>query len=765
MASLPSLAVGGATLHRLDSDPRKLLPASAVPLEKKLAYQRSPPAAEGILEASAPPLDAQEALALLRDRTAVESAFYVPLLQRCVETKSLPDAGVVHAHIIKTGFHQETFLSTSLVNLYMKCGSTEYARKVFVTLPRRNVVAWTAMITGYVHNSQPTDAIGVFLHLLESECYPTSFTIGAVLSACCALSSIEIGKQVHGYVIKYGAESETSMGNSLCSLYSKCGSFESCLKVFERIPDKNVISWTTAISSCGDNGYPELGLSIFANMLSENVEPNEYTLTSVLSLCCMVRDLGLGKQIHSFCIKFGCEQQLPVKNSTIYLYQKCGEITEARRLFDEMDRVSLITWNAMIAGHAQRMNWAKDDIKSNLSGFEALKVFQKLNRSGTKPDLFSFSSILTVCSSLLALEQGEQIHAQTVKTGYLSDVVVSSALLNMYNKCGCIEDAIRAFLEMSTRTLISWTSMLTCYSQHGRPKEAIRLFENMRSAGVRPNQVTFVGVLSACSHAGMIDEAEYYFDMMTDEYGIRPVMDHYACMIDMFVRRGRLEDAFAFVDKMDFQPNEIIWSILIAGCRSHGNKDLGFYAAEKLLEIKPKGIETYVLLLNMYISAERWQDVAKVRSLMKDENIGIIRDRSWISIKGQVSFFLANDKSHPQSTEMYNLLENLLREATSLGYVPYKSVEFSVKEDEESSNGSSTIKHHSERLAIAFGMINTTEGATVRVVKNITMCRDCHNLVKFFTTITKREIIVRDSKRLHRFTDGKCSCGDFGAFL
>lgn len=418
----------------------------------------------------------------------------------------------------------------------------------------------------------------------------------------------------------------------------------------------------------------------------------------------------------------------------------------------------------MIAGHAQRMNWAKDDVESKLSGFEALKVFHKLNRSGTKPDLFSFSSILTVCSGLLALEQGEQIHAQTVKTGYLSDVVVSSALLNMYNKCGCIEDAIRAFLEMPTRTLISWTSMLTGYSQHGRPKEAIQLFEDMRSAGVRPNQVTFVGVLSACSHAGMINEAEYYFDMMTNEYGIKPVVDHYACMIDMFVRQGRLEDAFAFVDKMDFQPNEIIWSILIAGCRSHGNKDLGFYAADKLLEIKPKGIETYVLLLNMYISAERWQDVAKVRKLMNDENIGIIRDRSWISIKGEASVFRANDKSHPQSAEMYKLLENLLHKATSLGYVPYKSVEFSIKEDEESSLGSS-IKHHSERLAIVFGMINTTEGATVRVVKNITMCRDCHNLVKFFSTITKREIIVRDSKRLHRFTDGKCSCGDFGAFL
>ncbi|WOK97444.1 hypothetical protein Cni_G06152 [Canna indica] len=762
MASLPSLAFSG-TLHKLDPDVRKLSPTS-LPPEKRLPYQRSPQAPEGSLDASFQPLNAQEALTLLGEGTRVESAFYVPLMQQCIDSKSLPDAKILHAHIIKTGTDKEIFISTSLVNAYMKCGATEYARKLFDKLPQRNVVTWTAMLTGYVHNSQPDNAILLFVQLLESGCYPTNYTLGAVLSACCALYSVGLGMQVHGYMIKYGIESETSMGNSLCSLYSKCGCLDYSVKAFQRIPNKNVISWTTIISACGDNGETDLGLNLLVDMLLEDAEPNEYTLTSALSLCCMVQDLRLGKQIHSFCIKFGCEPQLPVRNSIMYLYLKCGEINEARRLFDDMGTASLITWNAMIAGHAQMMNLAKDDIAVHHSGIEALNVFQKLNRSGMKPDLFSFSSILTVCSGLLALEQGEQIHAQTIKSGYLSDVVVSSALVNMYNKCGCIDDATKAFVEMPTRTLISWTSMLTGYSQHGRYIEAIQLFEDMRMAGVRPNQVTFVGVLSACSQAGMVDEAEYYFNMMQKEYGIKPVMDHYACMVDMFVRQGRLEDAFEFVEKMDFTPNEIIWSILIAGCRSHGNMDLGFFAAERLLELKPKGIETYVLLLNMYISAERWQDVSRVRKLMKDENIGTIRDRSWISIKDQVYFFRCNDRSHPQSAEMHQVLENLIQKAIGLGYVPYKSADISDKEDKENPPASTTT-HHSERLAIAFGLINTTEGSTIRVVKNITMCRDCHNSVKFFSMVTKREIIVRDSRRLHRFRDGKCSCGDFGALL
>ncbi|ONK58282.1 uncharacterized protein A4U43_C09F10570 [Asparagus officinalis] len=446
----------------------------------------------------------------------------------------------------------------------------------------------------------------------------------------------------------------------------------------------------------------------------------------------------------------------------MYLYLKCGKLDEAMILFEGMETVSLITWNAMMAGHAQIMALANDDAAARQNGLEALNLFLKLTRSGTKPDFFSLSSILSVCSSLVALEQGEQIHAQALKSGYLSDVVLSSALVNMYNKCGCIENASKAFIEMPNRTLISWTSMITGFSQHGRFREAIELFEDMRLAGVKPNQVTFVGVLSACSHAGLVQEANYYFEMMINEYRIKPVLDHFACIVDMFVRLGKLEDAFEFINKIGFEPNEIIWSILVAGCRSHGNLDLGFYAAEQLLKLRPKSIETYVLLLNMYISAERWLDVAKVRKVMKEENIGTLRDRSWVTVKDKVHFFRADDRSHSQSNEIYILLESLIERAKGLGYVPYKSIDMSSDEEEKASG---SALHHSERVAVAFGLLNLPEGAPVRVVKNITMCRDCHSCVKFFSLLTGREIVVRDSKRLHRFRDGQCSCGDFSALL
>lgn len=761
MASLPSVAVSGPL--KLEPDFRKHS-SSSIPNEKipSISYERIHMATQ--LDGRIDPkcLDFREALCTMRETTKIESPLYVPILQECINSKSVEETQIIHTHIIKTGTHQDTFLMTFLINVYGKCGAIEHACKVFDKLPRRNVVTWTALITGYVHNQQPHLALQVFLEMLKAGAYPTNYTLGIVLTACSSLCNIELGKQIHGYVIKYQIEFDTSVGNSLCSFYSKSGILDSAVNAFKMIREKNVISWTTVISSCGDNGESEMGLRLLtAMLLSGDAEPNEFTFTNVLSMCCIMQALSVGSQIHSLSIKLGYNSNLPINNSIMYLYLKCGWIIEAKKLFDRMANISLITWNAMISGHAQMMDDAKDIISAQTSGIEALNIFLKLNRSGLKPDLFTFSSILSVCSSLVALEQGQQVHAQTIKAGFLSDVVVATALVNMYNKCGSIERASKAFVEMSIRTLISWTAMITALSQHGRSKQALQLFEDMRVVGVRPNKITFVSVLSACSHAGMVDEALSYFEMMKNEYKIKPVMDHYACLIDMFVRLGRLDEAFDFIKKMDFEPNECIWSILIAGCRSHGKMELGFYAAERLIELQPKDAETYVMLLNMYLSAGKWKDVSKVRKLMKDEKVGKLKDVSWISIKNKVLSFKTQSCSHPLSLEVEELLGNLLERAKSLGYESQGSLEVDDEEDEEERLFSSV--YHSEKLAIAFGLLNTPSASPLRVVKSITMCRDCHSFMKFLSILTKREVIIRDCKRLHKFVNGHCSCGDFGS--
>lgn len=703
---------------------------------------------------------------MIKEGTTVETSFYAPLLQECLDKRSVSDAQIVHGHIMKTGTHEDVFVMTFLVNVYAKCGNMESARKVFDNMPRRNVIAWTTLMVGYVQNSQPENAIRVFQEMLDAGSYPSNYSLAIALNACTSLNSMMLGDQFHAFIIKYHIDFDTSIGNALCSFYSKCGRLQLALRAFRRIKEKNVISWTAAISACGDNGEATRGLRIFVEMLSEYLQPNEFTLASALSLCCEILSLELGTQIHTFSIKLGYDSNLRIRNSLTYLYLKCGWIDEARMLFNRMDSVSLVTWNAMIAGHAQMMELAKDDHSAYRSGSEALNLFLKLNRSGMKPDLFTFSSVLSVCSRLVALEQGEQVHAQAIKTGFLSDVVVGTSLINMYNKCGSIERASKAFLEMSTRTMISWTSMITGYSQHGRSQQALQLFEDMRLAGVRPNEITFVGVLSACSQAGMVNEALKYFEIMQKEYKIKPVMDHYGCLIDMFVRLGRLDEAFNFVKKMDFEPSEFIWSNLIAGCRSHGNLELGFYAAEKLLSLRPKDTETYVLLLNMYISAGRYRDVSRVRKIMKEEKVGKLKDLSRISIKDKVYSFKPNDKGLPQSSLVHKSLGELVAKAKNVGYESFEIMELSEEEDE--GNASSPMKqtiYHSEKLAVAFGLENLPNSSPIRVTKSTLMCRDCHNFIKYTSKLTGREIIIRDSKRLHRFVNGQCSCGDFGGFV
>ncbi|KAK6128307.1 hypothetical protein DH2020_037951 [Rehmannia glutinosa] len=692
MASLPPVVVGNTV--KLDSEFKKLSSPSSLPFEKKNYSTKE--LDKGFDSFS---LEFREALSLIREgNIKLESSSYVPLLQECIEKKSVSRVESIHAHIIKTGFTEELFLMTLLVNVYAKCGIMRSARTLFDNLPQRNVVTWTSLMSGYVQNSRPELAISVFKEMLQVGGYPTNYTLGIVLNACTSLSDVEFGKQIHGYIIKYDIAYDASIGNALCSLYSKCRSLDMATKAFWRIKEKNVISWTALISACGDNGNSEMGLDVFIQMLVEGVEPNEITLTSVLSLCCTMRAMDVGSQVHSLSIKLGHGFDIPVTNSIMYLYLKSGCINEAKKLFDGMNSVNLVTWNAMIAGYAEMIILAKDGVSAYLCGIEALKIFERMNRSDLKPDFYTYSSVLTICSSLVALEQGEQIHAQTIKTGFLSDMVVGTALVNMYNKCGSIDRSSKAFIEMSTRTLISWTTMITAFAQHGHSQQALQLFEDMRFVEVRPNKITFVGVLSACSQAGMVDQALAYYDMMKTDYKINPVMDHLACLIDMFVR--------------------------LAG---------------------------------------RWKDVSRVRKMMRDEKVDKITDWSWINIKNKVYAFKFGNKKH-QSDEVGKILKDLVEKARPLGYqVDETNLEMVDEEKEEAT--ALADAPHSERLAVAFGLINTSKEAQIRVIKSTGMCRDCHNFMKVVSILTSRSIIVRDSKRLHQFYRGQCSCKDFGGFV
>ncbi|XP_057858340.2 pentatricopeptide repeat-containing protein At3g24000, mitochondrial [Cryptomeria japonica] len=674
---------------------------------------------------------------------------YASLLKECAKLSTLSETKALHTQIIKLGLSESnTILANHLVNAYVKCQSVSEARQVFDNIPQRNVVSWTAMISGYAQNGYNVEAIVLFCAMLEAGMKPNTFTLGSVLSATARRGDIEQGRLAHGYIIKTGFQWDACVGNALCTMFVKCGSMVSARQVFDKMPERNVISWTAMCTGYVESGDIGQAFNIFRLMQLSGIKPNQFTFTSVLSVCGCFSVGEPGKQIHACIIKTGFEQTVPVDNAILDMYAKCGKIEDARKMFDGMPKRNLVSWNAIIAGYSQ----AEDCLK------ETLKLLEEMQLAGMKPDLFTFASVLSSCATGVSLEQGKQIHLSTIKAGVESDVAVGSALITMYSKCGSIDDANRVFGHMIDRNVVSWTAMIIGYAQHGYAQEALACFQEMEQAGVKPNHITYIGVLSACSHAGLVDDGKNYFNSMTKDHGILPSMDHYACMVDLYGRAGRFNEAMGILKRMPFEPGALVWRTLLGACRIHGEMEAGKYAAEKLLELEPEDAATYVLLSNMYASAGRWSDAVNIRKMMRNNAIVKEPGQSWIEVKNKVHAFVARDGSHPQTEKIYAMLEKLRMQLKGAGYVPDTNF---VLHDMEEELKESILWHHSERLAIAFGLISIPSGTPIRIVKNLRVCGDCHTATKFISKIVGREIVVRDANRFHHFKDGLCSCSDY----
>ncbi|XP_057822921.2 pentatricopeptide repeat-containing protein At1g11290, chloroplastic isoform X2 [Cryptomeria japonica] len=661
--------------------------------------------------------------------------------------KSIVGGKKLHGHMIKTGFPTDTFMENTLANMYAKCGFMDYARQVFDRMYERNVVSWTTMIAGYAQNWRGEEALEFYKMMLGEQLKPNQFTFASVLRACANLASAEHGKQIHAHVIKLGFASNVTMGNALVTMYSKSGNVENAINVFDGMSERDVVSWSALIAGCAQNGHGAEAQNLFSQMQWEGIESDKYTFSAVLVCCTGLEGLELGKQVHSYIIKMDFESDALLESTLMTMYAKCDAMESARKLFNQMLELDVVTWTAMIAGYARSGH-----------GEESLILFSQMLRSGPDPDSFSLTSVLGVCADLAIVNQGRQFHAQAIKRGLELDISVGSALITMYAKCSCIEDAHEVFDKMVMPDVIPWTAMIAGYALHGLGKEAIQLFEQMQSAGIKPDHITFVGVLSACSHVGLVDEGRKYFDCMSRNYGITPCMEHYACIVDQLGRAGHLDEAERIINEMPFEPSAFVWGIFLSACRTHGNIKLGKRAAEQLLELEPKESAPYVLLSNIYAMENRWDDVSKVRKMMKDRGVAKEPGQSWIVVKEKVHAFYVEDTSHPQTEEIYTKLEELSGQIADAGYVQdTKFVLQNLEEDQKEHN----LSHHSEKLAIAYGLISTKPGIPVRVFKNLRVCGDCHNATKFISLVTKREIVLRDANRFHHFKDGVCSCGDY----
>lgn len=716
------------------------------------------------------------------------------ILKACGELPSFHRGIAVHATICSNGFESNVFVCNALVAMYSRCGVLEGARQVFDEICQRgidDVVSWNSMVAAYVQNSEPSSALVLFAGMTESNPtrLPDVVSLVNVLPVCASLGMLLPGKQVHGYAVRHELFVDLFVGNAIIDMYAKCGTMEEARRVFERMECKDVVSWNALVTGYAQSGNFDDALQLFEKMHAEKMtlnvvtwsaviagyaqrgcgiealdvfrqmqlsgsEPNAVTIISLLSACAAVGALLQGKEIHAYVLRRLMKwnvDDLMVKNGLIDMYSKCKSANVARLIFNSvlLAERNVVTWTVMIGGYGQHGD-AND----------ALELFSQMLQIGNPmPNAFTISCALMACVRLSALRFGKQIHAYVLRNCYEAAMLfIANCLIDMYSKCGDIDAARTVFDRMSQRNSVSWTSLMTGYGMHGRGEDALQVFDRMCKAGLVPDDVTFVVVLYACSHAGMVDRGIHYFRSMEKDFGVAAGVEHYACMVDLLGRAGCLGEVQELIKSMPMKPNSVVWVALLSACRIHANVELGEYAAGRLLELESENDGSYTLLSNIYANAGRWRDVARIRSLMKKTGIKKRPGCSWIQgKKGTVAFFVG-DSSHPRSQQMYEVLRTLIQRIKAIGYVPETSYALHDVDDEEKSY---LLTEHSEKLALAFGIMTTPPGAPIRITKNLRVCGDCHSAITFVSKIVDHEIVLRDSSRFHHFKKGSCSCGGY----
>lgn len=625
------------------------------------------------------------------------------------------------------------------------------AHQLFDQIPQPDLVSYNTLISAYADCGETEQALSLFKDMRDRSFDMDGFTLSGLITACC--SNVFLMKQLHCFAVYGGFDNYTSVNNSLLTYYGKNGLLDEAKRVFHEMDEiKDEVSWNSMIVAYGQHRKGEKALELFQEMVRMGVVVDMFTLATILTAFTCVEDLLGGLQFHAKLIKCGFHQNSHVGSGLIDLYAKCsGGMQDCRKVFEEIRSPDLVLWNTMISGYSQNEEFSED----------ALECFRKMQQVGYCPDDCSFVCVISACSSL-SPTVGKQIHALTIKSFIPSNQIsVNNALVAMYSKCGNLQDARWLFDRMPEYNTVSLNSMIAGYAQHGVEMESLYLFEWMLQKNIPPTSVTFISVLSACVHTGKVQEGQKYFSIMTDQFGIEPEAEHYSCMIDLFGRAGKLTEAEKLIEAMPVSPGTFGWAALLSACRTHGNTELALKAANQLLQLEPSNAVPYVMLANIYSSAGKWEEVATIRRLMRDRGVKKKPGCSWIEVNKRVHVFVAGDSSHPMIKEIHVYLEEMSMKMKRAGYVP--DVRWALVKDDEIEHGEKEklLVHHSEKLAVAFGLLSSKDGEPILVVKNLRICGDCHNAIKFLSAISGREITVRDTHRFHCFKDGQCSCGDY----
>lgn len=655
---------------------------------------------------------------------------FVKLLGAVSSFLGLSYGKLLHAHLIMFGAELNLVLKTAVVDMYSKCRRMVDAIKVSNLTPEYDVYLWTTLISGFTQNLQVREAISVFRDMELSGLLPNNFTYSSLLNASSSILSLDLGEQFHSRVIIVGLEDDLYIGNALVDMYMKCSHITTnAVKVFREITSPNVMCWTSLIAGFAEKRLED-SFQLFAEMQAAGVRPNSFTMSAILGACSKTRSLVPTMMLHGHIIKTKVDIDIAVANALVDTYAGVGMIDEAWSVIGTMNLRDSITYTCLAA----RLN------QKGHHGI-ALKVLIHMCNDGIKMDEFSLASFLSAAAGLGTMETGKQLHCYSVKSGFQRCHSVSNSLVHLYSKCGSIHDANRAFKDISEPDAFSWNGLISGFSWNGLISHALSTFDDMRLAGVKPDSITLLSLISACSHGGLLELGLEYFHSMQKEYHITPKLDHYVCLVDLLGRGGRLEEAMGVIEKMPFKPDSLICKTLLNACNLHGNVALGEDMARRCLELDPSDPAIYLLLANLYDNVGLSDFGEKTRRLMRERGLRRSPGQCWMEIRSRVHHFSAGEKINED--EITEKLEFLITE--------FRNRRYQYQENEDKF-------YHPEQLAVAFGVLNAPSTSPIRIYKNSLICSHCHTFIMLSTQVIGREIIMRDRKRFHFFKDGQCSC-------
>nr|XP_004229547.1 pentatricopeptide repeat-containing protein At3g24000, mitochondrial [Solanum lycopersicum] len=654
----------------------------------------------------------------------------------------------VHGLSLKLGWDSNICVSNTLLSMYLEASRDKDAESLFLAMPAKDLISWNSMMAGYVLAGKYFKVLEVLAELLHLQRTLNYVTFASALAACSDGQLLDEGKIIHALVIAHGLHDNLIVGNALVTMYGKCGMMWEAKMVFQKMPDRELVTWNALIGGYADKKDTLEAVRTFKSMREEENSPNYITLIHVLGSCSTETDLlKYGMPLHGHIIQTGFETNEYIRNSLITMYADCGDVNSSSLIFNALLNKTSVTWNAMLAANARLGLWE-----------EALKLLLQMQREKLEFDQFSLSAALSAAANLASLEEGQQIHCLATKLGFDSNSFVGNATMDMYGKCGEMNDVLKILPEPNLRPRLSWNVLISVFARHGFFQKARDTFHDMIKQGSKPDHVTFVSLLSACSHGGLVDEGLRYFAAMTSEFGVPAGIEHCVCVVDLLGRSGRLPEAIAFIKEMPVPPNDFVWRSLLAACRMHRNTELGKVVAENLLTSNPSDDSAYVLYSNICATSGRWQDVQNVRAEMESHKVKKQLACSWVKLKNQICTFGIGDLSHPESEQIYRKLTELRKKIQEAGYIADTSFALHDTDEEQKEHN---LWMHSERLALAYGLISTPEGSTLRIFKNLRVCGDCHSVFKLVSNIISREIILRDPYRFHHFSSGQCSCCDY----